>query len=129
MINDLIIRNFQLMKNIFANMNVLVTYYKLSKNDISILQELCMKHNSYNAYIECYSKDFVVSRRVFYRVIDKLENENIINVVARSTNQHNPLKLYFTTVFVKTVCGEDFATLYEKWLKYQKSYKQGDNND
>ena len=115
-----IIRNFQLMKNIFDNTNVLVTYYKLTKKEISIVQELCMKHNSFKPYIECKIEDFRVSRKSFYRALDKLNNENVLNVVNKPKNQHSVLQVYFTTKFIENVCDEEFANLYKQWLTWRK---------
>ena len=115
-----IIRNFQLMKHIFDNIDVLVTYYKLTKKEISVIQELCMKHNSFKAYIECSLDDFKLSRKSFYRALSKLENENILNVVNKPRNQHSYLQVYFIPKFIQKVCDEDFANLYEQWLAWRK---------
>ena len=119
--NPYIIRNFQLMKHIFDNTDLLVTYYKLTKKDISITQELCMKHNSFKLYIEYNPEEYKVSRKSFYRAIDRLENKNILNVISRPRNQHSTLQVYFTIEFIKRVCDEDFANLYEQWLAWRKS--------
>ena len=120
MTDNLLIRNFQLMKHIFDNTDILVTYYKLTKKEISVIQELCMKHISFKPYIECKLEDFRVSRKSFYRAINKLENENIVNVVNRPKNQHSNLQVYFTIKFIKNVCDEEFADLYEQWLAWRK---------
>lgn len=120
----ILIRNFNLMKRIFDNLDVLTTFYKLSQRDINIIHVLLTKHTTYNAYIEIKTSEFSENRRVVYRAIDKLENENIITVKERPTNQHSCLRLYFTVVFIKNVCGEDFAEQYEKWLDWQKSFKE-----
>ena len=117
------------MKHIFDNNDVLVTYYKLTKKEISVIQELCMKHNSFKAYIECSISDFRISRKSFYRALDKLENENILNVVNRPKNQHSSLQVYFTIKFIQKVCDEEFANLYEQWLTWRKDcITQGDKN-
>ena len=115
-----IIRNFQLMKQIFDNTDILVTYYKLTKKEISIVQELCMKHNSFKAYIECKIEEFSISRKSFYRILDKLENKNILNVVNRPRNQYSSLQVYFTAKFIQIIGDEEFADLYGKWLTWRK---------
>lgn len=118
--NSYIVRNFQLMKNIFDNLDMLTINYKLSKKEVSIVQELCIKHNSFKFYIECNVDDFNISRKSFYRIIDKLENKNILKIVSRPKNQYSILKVYFTVKFIQIVCDSDFADLYEKWLYQRK---------
>lgn len=131
MSNDaIIIRNYELLKRIFDELDVLNTYYKLNQRDIGIVQLLCMKHCSYNAYIQVKTSEFKESRRVIYRSLDKLENENILTVISRPRNQHEFLEVYFTVAFIKRVCGEDFAQLYENWLNWQKEFKlKGEEDD
>ena len=116
----LIIRNFQLMKNIFDNNDILVTYYKLTKKEICLIQELCMKHHSYKAFIECNPKDFSLSHKSLYRVLNKLENKNVLNIVSKPSNQYSLIQVYFTIKFIQIVCDEEFADLYEKWLAWRK---------
>lgn len=126
----ILIRNFDLMKHIFDNLDVLTTYYKLSQRDINILHLLLQKHSTYNAYIEIKTTDFSRSRRVVYRSINKLEDKSIITVIERPQNQYSKLKLYFTISFIKRMCSEEFSEQYEKWLEWQKTYKEkGDRDD
>ena len=119
------------MKNIFDNTDVLVNYYKLTKKEISIVQELCMKHNSFKAYIEYDVNSYIASRKSFYRIIDKLENYHIITVVNRPKNKYSTLQVYFTTEFIQIVCDEEFADLYEQWLAWRKDCinQKESNND
>lgn len=128
--NPIAIRNFQLMKNIFDQLDKLNTYYKLTRNDIIVIQQLCMNHNTFNAHIEVSQNNFPFARKTFYRIINRLENENIIEIVSRAKNQYSKLLVYFTSSFISKVCDETFADLYDRWLTWQKTYKiKGEEND
>lgn len=118
--NPYIIRNFQLMKNIFDNTDILATYYKLTRKEISIIQELCMRHNSFKAYIEFDIKEYESSRKSFYRALSKLENENILVIVNKPRNKYSVLQVYFTIKFIRIICNEEFADLYEQWFNWRK---------
>lgn len=124
-----LIRNYELMKAVFDNLNLLTEYYQLSHRDISVIQTLCMNHSTYNAYISVETSKFVEPRRTVYRAIDKLENENIVVVINRAINANKKLQLYFTTCFINRVCGEKFGTRYEKWLNWQKEFKTKKGED
>lgn len=125
----IIIRNFDLTKKIFDNIDILTTYYKLSQRDINTISILLSYHNSYNAYIEMKMKNFNLSRRLIYRSLDKLKEKNIIHIVSRPRNQYQLLKLYFTIDFVMNIGGEEFGSLYKKWLEWQMSYKEEKGED
>ena len=109
------IRNFQLMKHIFDNLDIVTTSYNISKNAISVIQQLCLLHNSFKPYIEFQSKDFTLSRKSFYRTLEKLENENIIKVVSKPINSKSIYQAYFTLSFIRSVCEPEFAIIYEDW--------------
>lgn len=119
-----LIRNFNLMKNIFDNLDVLTTHYKLKKRDINIVHLLLTRHTTFNAYIQVKTTDFSDSRKTIYRGLTHLENENIIIVAERPTNQYGSMKIYFTEAFIKRVCGEEFGGLYKQWLEWQLNYKE-----
>ena len=112
------------MKDIFDNLEVLSTYYKLKQRDINVIHTLLTKHTTYNAYIQVKSNDFKENRRTLYRSIDSLKEKNIIVVVERPVNQHGFTKLYFTTDFIKRVCGEEVGNLYERWFDWQNEFKE-----
>ena len=129
MIDEVLVRNFDLLKRVFDNLDILTTYYKLKARDINFIQSLLMKHNSFNAYIEIKPSELSGSKRTYHRALDKLENEYIITVVERPKNQHGFLKIYFTISFIKRICGDEFGDLYEKWLKWQLSFKDEKENE
>lgn len=119
----ILIRNFNLIKDLFDNLDVLTTRYKLRQRDIDIIHKLLTKHTTYNAYIIVKTSELIKSRRTAYRALEKLEEKNIITIVERPSNQYSRLKLYFTVDFINEVSGEDTATLYEQWLEWQKEFK------
>ena len=121
--NPVIIRNYDIIKNLVEETEVLTNFYKLSQREINIIHTLCLRHNSFNAYIELSTKDFTESRRVVYRGLDKLENECIICIVNRPKNQYDTLQVYFTVEFIKRICGKEYSKIYRKWLDWQKSFK------
>lgn len=126
MTNEPLIRNYQLTRNVLAGQEILVQHYKLKGNSILLIQELCMKHNSYNAYIEFNRADLnlFISNKCFYRSLNTLEEKNIIQVVSNSTNGKQPYRIYFTIDFINKVCDKEFASLYSEWLTQQKEFKQ-----
>lgn len=124
-----IIRNYDIIKNLFDEIDTLTNYYKLSSRDIRVVHAIALKHNSFNAYIEITTKDLCESRRVIYRALDKLENECIINIVNRPKNQYEPLQLYFTFEFIKRICGKEYAKEYKRWFKWQMTYKKKINKN
>lgn len=125
----ILIRNFELLKEIFDHLEILSRNYNLNRRDINIIQQFCMNHNSYNAYISIKMKNFTETRRVIYRCIEKLEEKNVIVVANRPINQYTSLDVYFTTDFINNVCSEEFADLYSKWLDWQLEFKKkGEDN-
>lgn len=125
----ILLRNFSLMKHIFDNLDVLTVHYKLKQRDINVISTLLSKHTTYNAYIEVKASDFTEPRRTLYRALDKLENKNIITVVERPNNQYGFIKIYFTLLFIRQVCTEEIADLYEKWFEWQISFKDDKKGD
>lgn len=123
---DILIRNFSLMKRVCDNLEILTTVYKLSQRDINVVQTLLFRHNSFKPYITAKIADFSLSRRTAYRAIDSLENQNIITVVNRPKNQYDCLQVYFTVTFIEKVCGIEQAELYTKWFNWQKEKQKGD---
>lgn len=124
MTNDVLIRNFQLTRNVLASQDILVNHYQLKGSAILLIQELCLKHNSYNAYIEFKKSDLnlYMSSKCFYRALDKLQNENIISIVNYPIGKQ-PYRIYFTENFIRKVCNKEFADLYSKWLTQQMKFK------
>ena len=119
MTNEAIIRNYQFTRNVLAGQDILIKQYKLKGNEVLLIQELCMKLNSFKSYIEFKRGDLTSSirRKTFYKILEKLENENIITFDSKPKNQVNTYKLHFTVEFIKTVCEEEFAKEYTRWLK------------
>ena len=122
--NPYIIRNYQLMKKIFSNIitSSSVAYYKLKVPEVLFINLLCERFNSFRYYIEYRYEDFshLISKRSFHRILDRLENENIVNIVDKAKNKHSISKLYFTEKFINKLCGEEFGELYSHWLEWRK---------
>ena len=129
MSEPVLIRNYDIIHNLFEEPDLLKDFYKLSKREINIIFSLCNKLNSFNPYIEINTKEFTESRRVVYRALDKLENEYIISIVKRPKSQFQTLQVYFTVDFIKKVCGKDYAKTYKIWFYQQKAYKESLNKN
>lgn len=119
-----IIRNFQLMRHIFDNLDILTNEYKLSKSAISVINQLCMKHSTFNAYIECSITEFIISRKSFYRILEKLEELDIIKIAYKPAGRRTSYLVYFTSNFIYHIAEDNFAELYDSWLTHQLDYKE-----
>lgn len=120
MTNEAIIRNYQFTRNVLAGQDILIKQYKLRGNEVLLIQELCMKLNSFKSYIEFKRGDLTSSirRKTFYKILKKFENKNIVSFESRPKNNTvSTYKLHFTVEFIKTVCEEEFAKEYTRWLK------------
>lgn len=125
---EILVRNYEILQPYLALGEDILGYYKLKNTSRNLIIFLINKFNSYNAYIQFNRNDFPASRRAFYRAVDVLEEQNIITVVKRQTNQMDDYQVYFTTSFISRICGTEFLYKYRKWFKWQKSFKKVNKN-
>ena len=71
-----------------------------------------------------YNREFIISRKSFYRILEKLEELDIIKIAYKPAGRRTSYLVYFTSNFIYHIAEDNFAELYDSWLTHQLDYKE-----